>query len=111
MEHYAGKFPVWLSPVQVKILPISDKFLDYSKSILHKLKNSDIRTEVDERSEKIGRKIRDAELMKVPYMVVVGEKEMNEEKVAVRRHGKGDEGSFPVDEFISRIRKEIEEKI
>ncbi|MBN9350449.1 MAG: threonine--tRNA ligase [Chitinophagaceae bacterium] len=111
LEHYAGKFPVWLSPVQVKILPISDKFLDYSKSILHKLKNSDIRTEVDERSEKIGRKIRDAELMKVPYMVVVGEKEMNEEKVAVRRHGKGDEGSFPVDEFISRIRKEIEEKI
>ncbi len=111
LEHYAGKFPVWLSPVQVKILPISDKFLDYSKSILHKLKNSDIRTEVDERSEKIGRKIRDAELMKVPYMIVVGEKEMNEEKVAVRRHGKGDEGSFPVDEFISRIRKEIEEKI
>lgn len=111
LEHYAGKFPVWLSPVQVKILPISDKFLDYSKSILHKLKNSDIRTEVDERSEKIGRKIRDAELMKIPYMVVVGEKEMNEEKVAVRKHGKGDEGSFPVDEFISRIGKEIEEKI
>jgi threonyl-tRNA synthetase len=77
-------------PVQVKVLPISDKFLDYAKSVAGKLKKSDIRAEVDDRNEKIGKKIRDTELMRVPYMLVVGEKEMNENKVAVRRQGKGD---------------------
>ena len=92
LEHYAGKFPLWLAPVQVKVLPISDKFLDYAKTILQDLKNADIRAEVDDRNEKIGKKIRDTELMKVPYMLVVGEKEMNENKVAVRRQGKGDMG-------------------
>ena len=90
LEHYAGKFPVWLAPLQVKVLPISDKFMDYAKTVLQKLKKADIRAEVDDRHEKIGKKIRDTELMKVPYMLVVGEKEMNENKVAVRRQGKGD---------------------
>jgi threonyl-tRNA synthetase len=78
LEHYAGKFPVWLAPLQVKILPISDKFMDYAKSVLEKLKKADIRAEIDDRNEKIGKKIRDTELMKVPYMLVVGEKEMTE---------------------------------
>jgi len=111
LEHYAGKLPVWLSPVQVKVLPISDRFLDYAKSVAGKLKKSDIRAEVDDRSEKIGKKIRDTELMRVPYMLVVGEKEMNENKVAVRRQGKGDLGVKGVDEFLNEIKIEVEERI
>jgi threonyl-tRNA synthetase len=110
LEHYAGKFPVWLAPVQVKVLPISDKFLDYAKSVADKLKKSDIRAEVDDRNEKIGKKIRDTELMRVPYMLVVGEKEMNENKVAVRRQGKGDLGVKGVDDFVSEIKIEFEER-
>jgi threonyl-tRNA synthetase len=110
LEHYAGKFPAWLAPLQVKILPISDKFGDYAKTILDKLKKADIRVEIDERNEKIGKKIRDTELMKVPYMLVVGEKEMNEEKVSVRRQGKGDLGSKTVDEFINEIVAEVKER-
>ena len=110
LEHYAGKFPLWLNPQQVKVLPISDKFLDYAKTISQKLKKADIRAEVDDRNEKIGKKIRDTELMKVPYMLVVGEKEMNEEKVAVRRQGKGDAGVKSLDEFLKEISVEIEER-
>jgi threonyl-tRNA synthetase len=110
LEHYAGKFPVWLSPLQVKILPISDKFTDYAQTVLQSLKNADIRAEVDVRNEKIGKKIRDTELAKVPFMLVVGEKEMNENKVAIRRQGKGDLGVKNVDEFISEISKEIKER-
>ena len=110
LEHYAGKFPAWLAPVQVKLLPISDKFIDYAKSVSDKLKKSDIRAEVDDRSEKIGKKIRDTELLRVPYMLVVGEKEMNENKVAVRRQGKGDLGLKTVDEFISELSEEILER-
>ena len=110
LEHYAGKLPVWLSPLQVKILPISDKFLDYAKTILQKLKKADIRAEIDDRNEKIGKKIRDTELMKVPYMLVIGEKEMNEEKASVRRQGKGDSGAKLVEEFIHDIKVEIEER-
>jgi threonyl-tRNA synthetase len=110
LEHYAGKFPLWLAPVQVKVLPISDKFLDYSKTISRELKKADIRAEVDDRNEKIGKKIRDTELMKVPYMLVVGEKEMNENKVAIRRQGKGDAGVKSLDEFLKDITGEIEER-
>ncbi|MBL7730792.1 MAG: threonine--tRNA ligase [Chitinophagaceae bacterium] len=110
LEHYAGKFPVWLAPVQVKVLPISDKFLDYAKSVSDKLKKADIRSEVDDRNEKIGKKIRDTELMKVPYMLVVGEKEMNEGKVAVRMQGKGDAGVQVVEDFIATISQEISER-
>jgi threonyl-tRNA synthetase len=110
LEQYAGKFPLWLAPVQVKILPISDKFMDYAKSVSDKLKKSDIRSEVDDRNEKIGKKIRDTELMRVPYMLVVGEKEMNENKVAVRRQGKGDLGVKTVDEFIFDAVSEIKER-
>jgi threonyl-tRNA synthetase len=107
LEHYAGKFPLWLAPVQVKILPISDKFMDYTKTILQKLKKADIRAEIDDRNEKIGKKIRDTELLRVPYMLVAGEKEVAENKVAVRRQGKGDLGTKDLDEFISEAKSEI----
>ena len=110
LEQYAGKFPTWLSPVQVKILPISDKFLDYAKTISEKLKKADIRAEVDDRNEKIGKKIRDTEIGKVPYMLVIGEKEMNENRVSVRRQGKGDLGAKGVEEFINEISEEIRER-
>lgn len=110
LEHYAGKLPLWLSPVQVKILPISDKFLDYSKELLQKLKKADIRAEIDDRNEKIGKKIRDTELARVPYMLVVGEKEMNEGKASVRRQGKGDLGARSVDEIIRDLSEEIRER-
>lgn len=110
LEHYAGKFPLWLAPVQVKVLPISDKFMDYAQAVADKLKKADIRAEVDDRNEKIGKKIRDTELQRVPYMLVVGEKEMNENKVAVRRQGKGDAGVKEVDEFIVEAVAEISER-
>lgn len=110
LEHYAGKFPLWLAPVQVKVLPISDKFLDYANAVSGKLKKADIRSEVDDRNEKIGKKIRDTELMRVPYMLVVGEKEMNEQKVAVRRQGKGDLGVKGLDEFLAEALEEIKER-
>ena len=110
LEHYGGKFPTWLAPVQVKLLPISDKFTDYAKSVSDKLKKADIRAEVDDRNEKIGKKIRDTELMKVPYMLVVGEKEMNDDKVSVRRQGKGDMGVKGVDEFLNDLKIEIAER-
>ena len=110
LEHYAGKFPAWLAPLQVKILPISDKFMDYANTILQKLKNADIRVEIDDRNEKIGKKIRDTELARVPYMLVIGEKEMNEGTAAVRRQGKGDLGVKSIDEFIAAIKEEIKER-
>ncbi|HWB93430.1 MAG TPA: threonine--tRNA ligase, partial [Puia sp.] len=107
LEHYAGKFPVWLAPLQVKILPITDKSLEYAQNLSVLLKNADIRVEVDDRSEKIGKKIRDTELARVPYMLVIGEKEMNDNKVAVRRQGKGDLGVKGIEEFIAEVKKEI----
>lgn len=111
LEHYAGRFPLWLAPLQVKILPISDKFLDYSKNVLEKLEKCDIRAEVDDRAEKIGRKIRDAEMSKTPCMVIVGEKEVEEGKITLRRHGKKDNESMPVETLIERLQKEITEMI
>ena len=110
LEHYAGKFPLWLAPVQVKILPISDKFLEYAKNVLYKLKIADIRVEIDERSEKIGKKIRDTELMKIPYMLVIGEREVSEEKISIRRQGKGDMGSKSLEEFIELLKEEVKSK-
>jgi threonyl-tRNA synthetase len=110
LEHFAGKFPTWLAPLQVKILPISDKFMDYANTILQKLKNADIRVEIDDRNEKVGKKIRDTELARVPYMLVIGEKEMNEGKASIRRQGVGDLGAKDVNEFITEISKEIKER-
>ncbi len=110
LEHYAGKFPVWLAPLQVKILPISDKFLEYAETVQKQLKKAGIRVEIDDRQEKIGKKIRDTELMKVPYMLVVGEKEMNENKLSVRRQGKGDLGAQDISVFLENILDEIENR-
>jgi threonyl-tRNA synthetase len=103
LEHCAGNLPLWLTPDQVKVLPISDKYNDYATKVSNMLYVSGIRSEVDARNEKIGKKIRDTELMKVPYMLIVGEKEMNEEKVAVRKHGEGDKGAVAVAAFIDEI--------
>lgn len=110
LEHYAGKFPTWLAPLQVKVLPISDKFMDYANKVKDTLFKAGVRVEVDDRNEKIGKKIRDTELAKVPYMLVVGEKDMNEGKVSVRRQGKGDEGMQDLDAFVAGIMEEIRER-
>lgn len=108
LEHCAGKFPLWLTPDQVSILPISEKYHDYAAKIGKYLKNCDIRTLIDERAEKIGRKIRDAEVQKVPYMLIIGEKEESENKVSVRKQGDGDLGSMEVEAFADLINEEIE---
>jgi len=110
LEHYAGKFPTWLAPLQVKVLPISDKFMDYSNLVLNALKKAGIRAEIDDRNEKIGKKIRDTEMMKVPYMLVIGEKEMNDNCVSIRRQGKGDLGSKELLSFVNELSEEISER-
>ena len=110
LEHYAGKFPVWLAPLQARILPISDRFMEYAESVKKQLRRAGVRVEIDDRQEKIGKKIRDTELMRVPYMLVVGEKEMNENKLSVRRQGKGDLGPQDVSTFIANIQDEIENR-
>jgi len=101
IEHYAGNFPVWLAPMQITILPIADRHVEYGMKILSELKKHRIRAEIDSSSEKIGKKIRDAEMKKVPYMLILGDKEVQDEKVSVRKHGEGDKGQMPVNEFIS----------
>ena len=103
LEHYAGNFPVWLAPRQVAVLPISDKFLDYAIHVAEFLKKADIRAFVDERSEKAGRKIRDAEVAKIPYMLIVGEKEAAAGEVSVRKHGGGDLGSMALQVFTDQV--------
>ncbi len=108
LEHCAGKFPLWLTPDQVAILPVSEKYNDYAKKLSGLLKNYDLRALVDERNEKVGRKIRDTELMKVPYMLIVGEKEMESGNLSVRKQGEGDIGTFSVEEFAKLIQKDIE---
>jgi threonyl-tRNA synthetase len=108
IEHCGGNFPLWLTPDQVAILPISERFNDYAHEVLTLLNNYDIRGYVDDRDEKIGRKIRDNEMKKVPYMLIVGEKEVADRKVAVRKHGQGDVGVFSMEEFSDIIKNEIE---
>ncbi len=110
LEHCAGDFPLWLTPDQVMILPVSEKYHEYAEKLNEMLKRNEIRTLIDMRSEKIGRKIRDAEMKKVPYMLIVGEKEMNETSVSVRKHGQGDLGSMSVDEFIAMIEKQVNDE-
>ncbi len=111
LEHCAGKFPLWLTPEQAIVLPISDKYQDYAKNVLNLLKNSEIRALIDERSEKAGRKIRDAEVKKIPYMLIVGEKEEASGTVSVRRHGEGDLGSFTIENFVNLINNEVTEAL
>ena len=110
LEHCAGDFPLWLTPDQVMILPVSEKYHEYAEKLNEMLKRNEIRTLIDMRSEKIGRKIRDAEMKKVPYMLIVGEKEMNETSVSVRKHGQGDLGSMSADEFIAMIEKQVKDE-
>ncbi len=109
LEHYAGKFPVWLAPEQVAILPISDKYMDYAYRVKAELKKNGIEVSVDERAEKIGKKIRDTELRRVPYMLVVGEKEAADNAVAVRKQGHGDQGTKSLTDFVAQINQEIAE--
>lgn len=111
LEHCAGDFPLWLTTEQVAILPISDKYNEYAKDVLELLNNSDIRGFVDDRNEKIGKKIREAELKKIPFMLVVGEKEAEEKQVSVRQRGEGDKGSLGVDEFAALVRQAIEKEL
>jgi threonyl-tRNA synthetase len=111
IEHCGGKFPLWLVPEQVTVLPISDKFMDYAKKVALQLKKSDIRASVDERNEKIGKKIRDTEMKKVPYMLVIGEKEETDNTVAVRKQSEGDKGVLSVDDFIAQLKEEINQNL
>lgn len=110
IEHFAGDFPVWLAPTQVKIIAISDDHNDYARECAVKLKEHDVRVQVDDRSEQIGAKIRDAETSKIPYMLIVGDKEKSDGTVSVRRHKEGDIGTFDFTEFISNLTKEIASK-
>jgi threonyl-tRNA synthetase len=106
IEHYAGEFPVWLAPVQAVVLPIADRHLDYAQSVAQRLKDDHIRVEIDARTESIGKKIREAELQKIPYMLVVGDREQEADEVALREHRAGQEGSVEVDEFAARVLEE-----
>lgn len=110
IEHFAGKFPVWLAPVQVKVLPISDKFMDYSNEVLNKLRKAGIRCEIDARNEKTNYKIREARNERVPYMIIIGEKEKTRGDISVRSRKNGDEGSISLKEFIARVQKENKDK-
>jgi len=110
IEHYAGEFPLWLAPTQVVIIPVSQNFMEYSVQVLDKLKKNNIRVELDERNEKVGYKIRDWEMKKIPYMLIIGEKEVSSGKISVRQHKKGDLGSFELEKFINNIKEEIKTK-
>ena len=108
IEHFAGKFPVWLAPVQVEILPIADSHVEYAKQVQEQLEKLGIRTELDDRQEKIGYKIREAQLQKVPYMLVLGEKEIEAKTVGVRSREDGDIGAMSLQEFVEKVQKEVE---
>jgi threonyl-tRNA synthetase len=111
IEHTAGKFPLWLTPEQAVILPISEKFNNYAKKVENLLNYYDIRTLVDERNEKIGKKIRDNELKRIPYLLIVGEKEAETETISVRKQGEGDKGSMTIDDFAKMIQSDINETL
>lgn len=109
-EHFAGAFPLWLSPVQVRVMNISENSLEYAKKVVSILEENGIRVEIDERNESINKKIRDAQVMKIPYMLVVGDKEMADETVAVRKRGEGDKGATPLKEFVDKVLYEIKNR-
>ena len=110
IEHFAGKFPLWLSPVQIKVMPISNKFNDYAEEVTKKFKDSGFRVEFDDRAEKIGYKIRQAQMEKVNYMVIVGEKEVESGKISIRRRNGKEEKDLDINEFIESLREEVESK-
>jgi threonyl-tRNA synthetase len=111
LEHTAGKFPLWLTPDQVVVLPISEKFNDYAEEVVRELNAQDVRTQIDDRNEKIGRKIRDNELKRIPYLLIVGEKEAAERKVSVRAQGEGDKGQMTIDEFAKFMKDMVAQEI
>ena len=111
IEHTAGKFPLWLTPDQVAILPISEKFNDYAQEVKDYLKGYDVRAIVDERNEKIGRKIRDNEMKRIPYMLIVGEKEAENREVSVRKQGEGDQGTMKFEDFAKKVNEEVQNMI
>ena len=110
IEHYAGAFPTWLAPVQAKLIPIGEDQHEYANALFEQLREANIRVEVDDRNEKLGFKIRDAQVHKVPYMLVIGGKEVEAKTVAVRTRAGGDEGTMPIDAFVARITEEIRER-
>ena len=110
-EHYAGAFPIWLAPVQVKVLPITDRAAEYSREVSEKLDSAGFRSEVDSRNEKIGYKIRSAQLEKVPYMLVIGDKEVEAGTVAVRTREGKDLGAMPLDAFLEKIGTEVQQML
>ena len=107
IEHYAGEFPLWLAPVQAAVLPLADRHVDYAREVQAALTAAGLRADVDDRTESVGRKIREAELRKVPYMLVVGDREAEQRAVALRRHREGDQGSVPLDELVERLVAEV----
>ena len=111
LEHTGGKLPLWLTPEQVKVLPVSEKFTDYAKKVCDLMNNSDIRASIDDRNETIGKRIRESELQHIPFLVIVGEKEMADGTVSVRRQGRKDEGSMPVEDFIALVTREVDEML
>jgi threonyl-tRNA synthetase len=110
IEHYAGAFPLWLAPVQVGIVPISERHLPYAEKIQSTLHNAGLRVEVDERNEKMGAKIRDFTLQKLPYILVVGDKEAETGAVSLRVRSQGDQGGMPLEDFVARARSLVESK-
>jgi threonyl-tRNA synthetase len=110
IEHFGGEFPLWLSPTQVVVIPVSQNFQKYSEDIFNQLKQNNIRVEFDERNEKVGYKIRDWELKKIPYMLILGEKEQSAKNISVRQHKKGDLGAFNLSDFIDKLATEIKNK-
>ena len=111
LEHTAGRFPLWLAPEQAVVLPISEKFNDYAYEVARQLNAQDIRTQVDDRNEKIGKKIRDNELKRIPYMLIVGEKEAENGEISVRKQGEGDKGSMKIANFAAELTREVNEMI
>jgi threonyl-tRNA synthetase len=103
IEHYAGEFPLWLAPVQAIVLPLADRHVDYAREVHAALTGAGLRADIDERTESVGRKIREAELRKVPYMLVVGDREAEQRAAALRRHREGDLGTVPLDEVVGRL--------
>jgi threonyl-tRNA synthetase len=111
IEHYAGAFPTWIAPVQVRVMNISENQVEYTNRIVSMLKDEGLRVEVDIRNEKIGYKIREAQLQKIPYMIIIGDNEVREENISARSRKEGDLGSLNVEDFLNRIQAEIKEKI
>mgnify|MGYP000485339159 CR=1 FL=1 len=111
IEKYAGAMPTWIAPEQVRFLPVTDRAADYCYDLMHKLEDNGYRVTVDARSEKIGKKIREAQMEKVPYMLVVGEKEAENKEVAVRKQGEGDKGTMKFEEFAKKMNEEVQNMI